>query len=89
MPIKIFKNRRINILRQLVTIKLSISDNSKIDFVFAQKNAARCISGQNKKNILGIGNPKQKGLRRVTAFFCGGNIRDSCCLRIRGKCLCV
>ena len=30
------------------------------------------------------GNP-----RRVTAFFRGVNIKDSCCLRIRGKCLCV
>jgi hypothetical protein len=52
-----------------LTIKTSNSDNSKIDFVFAQKNAARSISGQNKKNILGIGNPKQNRLRRVTAFF--------------------
>jgi hypothetical protein len=50
--------------------EIRISVNSKKGFVFAQKNAARCISGQDKKNILGIGNPKQKDLRRATAFFC-------------------
>jgi hypothetical protein len=49
MPIKIIKNRGINIKRQLLLIKLSINVNSKKDFVFAQKNAARCISGQDKK----------------------------------------
>ena len=49
MPIKIIKNRGINIKRQLLSIKLSINVNSKKGFVFAQKNAARCISGQNKK----------------------------------------
>lgn len=32
-----------------MTIKLSISDNSREDFVSAQKNAARCIGEQNKK----------------------------------------
>ena len=30
-------------------LKLSISVNSRIDFVFAQKNAAHCIGEQNKK----------------------------------------
>ena len=47
MPIKIIKNRGINIKRQLLSIKLS----TKKGFVFAQKNAARCISGQDKKKI--------------------------------------
>ena len=49
MPIKIINNRGINIKRQLLSIKLSINVNSKKGFVFAQKNAARCISGQDKK----------------------------------------
>ena len=49
MPIKIIKNRGINIKRQLLSIKLSINVNSKKGFDFAQKNAARCISGQDKK----------------------------------------
>ena len=30
-------------------LKLSIDVNSRIDFVFAQKNAAHCIGEQNKK----------------------------------------
>ena len=30
-------------------LKLSINVNSRIDFVFAQKNAAHCIGEQNKK----------------------------------------
>ena len=49
MPIKIIKNRGINIKRQLLSIKLSINVNSKKGFVFAQKDAACCISGQDKK----------------------------------------
>ena len=31
-------------------LKLSINVNSRIDFVFAQKNAAHCIGEQNKKD---------------------------------------
>ena len=39
--------RTICLIRAL--IRSSINVNSKINFVFSQKNAARCISGQNKK----------------------------------------
>ena len=39
-PIKKIKNQRINIKRQLVTIKLSISVNSREDFVSAQKKCS-------------------------------------------------
>lgn len=51
MPIKIIKNRGINIKRQLLSIKLSINVNSKKGFVFAQKNAACCIKWARQKEI--------------------------------------
>ena len=50
MPIKIIKNRGINIKRQLLSIKLSINVNSKKGFVFAQKNAAAALVGKTKRN---------------------------------------
>ena len=31
-------------------LKLSINVNSRVDFIFAQKNAAHCIGEQNKKD---------------------------------------
>ena len=43
-----------------------------MDFVFAQKNAARCISEQNKKNILAHWNLNAKGIKAGTAFFVEG-----------------
>ena len=35
-------------------LKLSINVNSRIGFVFAQKNAAHCIGEQNKKKVMCI-----------------------------------
>ena len=38
------------VLRQLISIKKTISDNLRITFVFAQKNAARAALGAKQNN---------------------------------------
>ena len=50
MPTKIIKKNLGCIFNDnYCQLKLSINVNSRIDFVFAQKNAAHCIGEQNKK----------------------------------------
>ena len=54
-----------------------IFKNRGYSFVFAQRNAETALVS------------KTKGFKAGDRLFRGMNIKDSCCLRIRGKCLCV